>query len=335
MEIRARNVNEMLHEALCMLRVHSSSPEQTRNGPVLAFPEPVTLVYTRPHERVLFAPLRDANPVFHLMESIWMLAGRNDVAFPVQFNSTFGQFSDDGRTFNAAYGHRWREHFGRDQLVEIVKLLRRDPSTRQAVLQMWDPEDLTRSTKDKACNMSIVFDCRGHRLNMTVMNRSNDLIWGTCGANAVHMSILQEFVACSVGLPVGHYRQFANNLHLYLETYDGQRYLDRVVEFAEQDLYETNQVIASPLMLNGDYEGFLRDCEEFCNNPFDTSHVYRHPFFQAVAVPMAMVSRVRKSGAGTGEGWAAAVKASDWRRAVQDWIRRREAAKTIKAAAVI
>ena len=26
----------------------------------------------------------------------------------------------DGKTFNAAYGYRWRKHFGRDQLDEVI-----------------------------------------------------------------------------------------------------------------------------------------------------------------------------------------------------------------------
>ena len=33
------------------------------------------------------------------------------------------------------------------------------------------------------------------KLCMTVCNRSNDMLWGAYGANVVHMSMLQEFVA--------------------------------------------------------------------------------------------------------------------------------------------
>lgn len=327
MEIKARNVNGMLTEALWALKVENPVEERTRNGSALVFKEPVTLIYARPRERVMFSPLRDCNPVFHLMESIWMLAGRNDVAFPTLFNSTFGQFSDDGETFNAAYGHRWRQHFGQDQLVAVIESLRRDPQTRQAVLQMWDPVDLSKATKDKACNMSIVFDLRGQRLNMTVMNRSNDLVWGACGANAVHMSFLQEFVAHAVGAPVGVYRQFANNLHLYLETYDGRKFLNNASEPGDYDYYADREVKSLPIMLNADYSAFLRDCEAFCRDPFNGDAEYSHPFFLGVAHPMAMISRTRRGKAGTGEGWAAKVKASDWRRAAFEWIQRREAAR--------
>lgn len=327
MEIKVRNVNQAFAEVFWRLRALDLQPEQSRNGPVLAFPSPVIITYEKPWERVLFHAGRDANPIFHLLESIWMLAGRSDVAFLQQFNSRIGQYSDDGVAFNAPYGFRWREHFGFDQLTAVIELLRRDPSTRQAVIQMWDPADLTKQTFDKACNMSVIFDLRGGRLNMTVMNRSNDLWYGALGANAVHMSILQELVASALRRPVGQYRQISNNMHLYTELYSAGAYLQSPPDPADYDAYTANNVSYVPLMLNADYGSFLGDCAQFCDDPFNAETVYHHEFFQAVAVPMAMVSRVRKLKAGTGEGWASKIRASDWRTAVFDWIQRREAAK--------
>ena len=332
-EINARNVNQALSTAIWKLRCGNYPVEQTRNGPVLAFPEPVITTYRHPDARVLFAPERDANPIFHLLESIWMLAGRRDVAFLQQFNSTIGKYSDDDSVFNAAYGYRWRSHFGVDQLKRVVEMLRRDPGTRQAVIQMWDPADLSKDTKDKACNTQIVFDCRGDKLNMSVFNRSNDLWYGAYGANAVHMSFLQEFVAHAVKLPIGPYRQISNNLHLYMEVYDGQKVLDNVYQLDDHDYYADGQVRPLPILENADYAGFLYDCESFCCDPFNAEARYYHPFFLGVAQPMAMVSRMRKSGAGDGSAWAAKIKAPDWRRATFDWIHRRELKKQQSASA--
>jgi hypothetical protein len=327
MEIIGRNVNDTLEDAIWRLKSGQYEPEPSRNGRVLAFPEPVMTTYLKPEERVVFSSMRDANPIFHLLESIWMLAGREDVAFLKLFNGTIGQFSDDGEVFNAAYGKRWRSHFKFDQLSAVIETLRNDPKSRQAVIQMWDASDFNKLTKDKACNMSIVFDCRGGKLNMTVMNRSNDLWWGAYGANAVHMSFLQEFVAHAVGVPIGVYRQFSNNLHLYLDVYDGQSIVDNPMPLSNCNYYRMNVVSALPIMLNADYKSFLRDCEKFCDNPFSHVAEYTHPFFLAVAHPMAMVSRVRKADGGTGRGWAARIQASDWRLAALEWIDRRELKK--------
>jgi hypothetical protein len=47
---------------------------------VLVSQTPVVTCYSAPTQRVLFSPMRDANPFFHLMEALWMLAGRDDVA---------------------------------------------------------------------------------------------------------------------------------------------------------------------------------------------------------------------------------------------------------------
>ena len=324
MEITVRNVNHAFSEIFWKMKAMGLKPEQTRNGPAYVIPEPVVTTYRYPKERVLFHKGRDANPIFHLMESIWMLAGRRDVAFLQHFNSTIGQFSDDGKVFNAAYGYRWRRHFGFDQLEETIKILRKDPNTRQAVIQMWDQDDLNKRTKDKACNTQVVFDTRGGRLNMTVFNRSNDIWWGAYGANAVHFSFLQEFVASSLNMHCGAYRQVSNNLHLYTELYGASRYIEHPPTVEDYDLYSQAVVGPLPIMLNGDYKSFLADCEKFCCDPFDQSAEYKNPFFTHVAQPMAMVSRVRKIRAGDGTGYAAKIRASDWKRAVFDWIHKRE-----------
>ena len=55
---------------------------------------------------------------------------------------------------------------------------------------------------------------------MTVTNRSNDMIWGAYGANAVHMSVLLEYMAGMLGYGVGAYYQFSNNLHAYTSVLD-------------------------------------------------------------------------------------------------------------------
>jgi len=327
MEIATRNVNQAFSDVFWRMKAENLIPEMSRNGPVLAFPEPVIITYKYPQERVLFHEGRDANVIFHILESIWMLAGRRDVAFLQLFNSRIGQYSDDGENFNAAYGYRWRHHFGQDQLVNVIETLRADPTSRQAVIQMWDAADLTRPTKDKACNTQLVFDCRGGRLNMAVFNRSNDIYWGALGANAVHFSFLQEFVAHALQLRMGVYRQISVNLHLYLELYDASKYVRNPPDAAEFDFYSNGQVRPHPIMLNDDYVGFINDCEVFCRDPFDGDYEYTHSFFNTVAHPLAMISKTRRGHSGDGRSWADRVAAEDVKRAAQQWIARRERLK--------
>lgn len=326
MELNVRNVNVAIEEALWALK-SMAVRESSRNGEVLVFPEPVMTTYQYPDERVLFWPARDANPIFHVMEAIWMIAGRDDVEFVKYFNSRMSNFSDNGSTLNGAYGHRWRKRFGDDQLVELIRHLKEDPTSRRAVLTMWGPtQDLMNLTsKDVCCNTQAYFEIRGGKLNMTVLCRSNDLVWGAYGANAVHFSFLHEFIAAALDVPLGVYRQFSHNLHLYTELYDFKKYID--CPPAIFDPYATGEVRPRPIMDSSDWGGFLRDCERFCCAPFDPPRGYRHSFFPEVAHPMAMVVNVRKEKTGDGRYWAARIGAEDWKRATMEWIERRESAK--------
>jgi thymidylate synthase len=217
--IHVTNVHQLLPAALSALREYGERRE-SRNGPVLVFPDVVTVTYTRPWQRVMFWPTRDCNPALHLYESLWMLRGRNDIEPLRRMAKQFNNYTDDGVTMHGAYGHRWRQHFGIDQLDLIVKRLRKDPTDRRCVLAMWDPTaDLDRDGKDLPCNTTATVQLGvDGKLNLSVFNRSNDLVWGLAGANAVQFATLQEYLACRIGCPIGVYNQITVNMHAYLDT---------------------------------------------------------------------------------------------------------------------
>lgn len=193
---------------------------ESRNGRVKYLPGVTVMTYQQPYIRGNLTPHRDANPFFHVAESMWMLAGRDDLKFLSMFNANMGAYSDDGVRFNAAYGHRLRHHFGHDQLKEITHILSDDPGSRQMVCQIWDSVDLAKHTKDKACNMSLVFSVEDNAVNMTVFNRSNDAVYGAItGANPVHMSYFLQWVADRCNMKMGTLTFVSNNLHVYLDLY--------------------------------------------------------------------------------------------------------------------
>lgn len=221
-----RNVNGALSVGLNYLMLHGTR-EQSRNGPVLSSQGPVTTVYAAPWERVLFAPERDANPFFHYAESMWMLAGRNDAAFPGHFAGQIKEYAETDGTLRGAYGQRWRSWWGFDQLELIIKQLRADPTTRRCVLSMWDAgHDLfSGGQKDIPCNTHCYFRALDGELQMLVSCRSNDAVWGAHGANSVHFSFLHEYVARSAGLTQGAMTQMSFNYHVYPERPDVARLL--------------------------------------------------------------------------------------------------------------
>ena len=217
--LTVRDVNEALPRALAYLR-DCGKPEQTRNGPALVAPGPVATVYREPQRRVLFDAERDANPFFHLFESLWILAGRRDVRFLSWFNSRIADYSDDGKVFHAPYGFRLRHAFnGTDQLQAVARQLRTDPNSRRAVLQIWNAGlDLNVTSKDLPCNLMVLPRVRDGVLDITVCNRSNDAVWGAYGANAVQFSFIQEYLAHMIGCGIGEYTQMSHNLHVYTDN---------------------------------------------------------------------------------------------------------------------
>jgi uncharacterized protein YodC (DUF2158 family) len=281
-------------------------------------------MFALPMNRVLFSPVRDANPFFHMMEGLWMLAGRSDVAWPAFFNKRFTEYSDDGVVLNGAYGCRWRKTFGYDQLEAIVHLLKADPTSRRAVLQIWSPDDLQKESKDLPCNTVIYFRVREGQLDMTVSNRSNDIYWGAYGANAVHMSMLLEFMASAIGVEVGFYYQISNNYHLYtglgvLNSEQAREFMAMRVE--KGDLY-TQGVIKSAKMVNSPAVQWISDLNDFMQDPLNVP-LMADPFFRNVAGPMFVAWYKRKKKISNGLAEARQIVAPDWQRACVDWIERR------------
>ena len=224
MEIRYSHPDEGLQKTLLLLRQRGLE-EQSRNGRVRRFAEPVMLVNENPSDRVSRWGVRDANPFFHFVESLWMLAGMNEVAPIALYNSGMMNYTDDGRTLRGtAYGYKWRKHFGYDQLEMAIERLRHNPEDRRVVMTMWDPRGEWRepASKDLSCNLQVIFGTRevnGVRvLDMEVTNRSNDIVYGCLGSNVFHFSFLMEYVAFRTGLQMGHYYQVAFNLHGYMDN---------------------------------------------------------------------------------------------------------------------
>lgn len=346
--IQARNVHEALQKGMYELSV-AGVRRESRAGDVIVSKEPVTTLYEKPEERVLFWASRDANPFFHFMEGLWMLAGRNDVAWISNFSSNISQFSDDGISFHGPYGYRWINHFAKqvpadpnvehdgggfyvpfNQIEEIVRMLKANPNERRCVLQMWDAEvDLGRVGKDVPCNTQIYFKIgTDGRLNMTVLNRSNDIIWGAYGANAVHMSMLQEFVAGWVGVPVGRYWQVSNDYHAYLNVFDKTKEVLREDDtFSPYVNGRKGQLPVTPFpMINGPIEQWIQDLMMF----MDEGPVpgMRDSFFRKVVGPIWNAWFTWKDSSNPRRVDDALVqlqscKASDWRLACEEWLERR------------
>lgn len=328
--IYARNVNDALPQGMELLR-QMGDTRSSRNGSVIVAPGPVMTVYKNPTERVLFSRERDANPFFHLFEALWMLAGENRLKYLTPFVARMAQYSDDrGNTQPGAYGYRWRRFFDRDQLTWAAARLAKDPDDRRVVIQMYDADTdqvaADSGGKDIPCNLLVLPLIQRGKLDITVVCRSNDMIWGAYGANAVHFSVLQEYLAAAIGVPVGFMYQLSNNFHVYMETMvkgygqPDDRY--RMLGYRPMPLFRTDA--------GERVRDFDEDLNRFLGDPAAVGH--RNAFLRTVACPMVMAHRSYKKGFGDHAlEIMEQVAAPDWRAAGIEWLRRREAA-TLKAA---
>ncbi len=336
--IDAVNVNDALDTGIAAILEHGE-PLESRAGATLEIPMPVTTVYRKPWERVLISKARDANPFFHLMESLWILAGRNDVNFLTEFNSRMVDYSDDGSTFNAPYGYRLRNGVNSqwDQLESVIQILKEDPLSRQAVCQIWDDVDLHKKTYDKACNMQIVFRIRNGHLCMTVYNRSNDMVWGAYGANVVQFSMIQEYVAAHLGLPLGTYSQVSNSFHVYTEGAGGKVW-NRLVNNYTYDSDPYDNVHEQMFMTNQDMPAFEHDLKQFFEVYDDSGlgelnliNYWESAYFRHLVMPMLRAYMAHRNGDTEGAiDDAGSIGSDDWAIACQDWLGNRLAAKLEK-----
>lgn len=347
LSLEVKGVNEALELGMQLfMDGNFVSMRDSRNGSVLEANEPVATVYVDPTERVLLCNERDANPFFHLMESMWILAARYDVEFLNKFNSQMKEYSDDGIIFNAPYGYRLRNHFpdnhdcDMDQLQSVIDILKKDPDSRQAVAQIWDTKDLEKNTKDKACNLSLVFYNRQGKLCLTVYNRSNDMIWGAYGANMVQFSIILEYVAAKLKLPIGTYTQVSNSLHVYTTGKAGEifnRLKDKHSNTQGELYYPT---IPERVLMNANQmDEFEHDLKYFFNlidgYASDITVKFKSDYFNDLIVPTFISHKAFKEGKYTEAiELAQNVVALDWRAAMTNWLCKRQLAAEAKRGSV-
>jgi thymidylate synthase len=136
------------------------------------------LCLTNPRRRLIdLPPARVINPAFAVAETVWILSGSDD-PWIFQYNRALTRYTDDGR-LQGAYGPRMRRWRGQvDQLDQVRRTLTRDPDSRQAVIQLFDPERDTCGHRDVPCTLNYRFFLRGGRLQMHTTMRSQDLWLG-------------------------------------------------------------------------------------------------------------------------------------------------------------
>lgn len=294
MFLQAENLNEAFI-CLCQELFYHGEDVTRRGFKCREIPRAVLVEITNPVDRYVRVPERKWNKVLGWVESLWIARGDNALEMPAAYVKNLKNFSDDGIHMRAGYGPRFRHYgdngefkplfnlpiptgFPVDQLRFVIEKFKEDMDTREAVVTIHDPvmDDFgpvdnsgvapVLRTKDTPCTRSIHFMIVNGAMNCYVDIRSNDVVWGFSAVNVFNFTLMQEYVAALVGVPVGKYYHKADNLHVYenflplveeiAKKYTGNEYPSGT-RFAYKPSYKTLQEFDA-------YIGKLSTFEELC-----------------------------------------------------------------------
>jgi len=214
--LNCKSINESYAKLINIL-ITEGTPVSPR-GIATREVSPLTVVIDDPRQNVIASPTRKLNYGFMNAELFWILTGSDSVDDIAWYNSTWANFSDDGRTLNGAYGMRIRRHpcaHGEvDQLKAAEEQLRADPLSRQATIVLFNPELDYKQTKDKPCTNLMRFKIRDDKLYMLVVMRSNDVMLGY-PYDVYNFTCMQALLASKLGVGLGTYTHVVDSMHVY------------------------------------------------------------------------------------------------------------------------
>ncbi|HBE9081600.1 thymidylate synthase [Serratia fonticola] len=207
----------------------------TRNGDAVTIYD-VSMILRNPRSRHLSLVGRKNNIFSTFAEAMWVLAGDNRIKpYLTFFLPRAPKYSDDGVIWRAAYGERLYAH---GQLENVIQQFKNDGIfTRRAVISLYMPDrDTNDSLKnvyhlensvDIPCNNLIhFFITPDKKLNIKIIQRSGDLIFGISNINIFEFSLLQEIVLSILQrevdsqIKLGYLHQSVTNLHIYENRID-------------------------------------------------------------------------------------------------------------------
>lgn len=150
-----------------------------------------------------------------LGELLWYLSRMNDLEFIKYYLPHYNTESDDGLTVFGGYGPLLFEKRGENQIENVITLLKKNPFSRRAVIQLFDAADFNYKGKGTVpCTCTLQFLIRDKRLHMFINMRSNDAFLGL-PHDIFAFTMLQEIMAMSLDVKLGTYNHSVGSLHLY------------------------------------------------------------------------------------------------------------------------
>ena len=219
MEVVGDTLDDVLLALYPAILAHGEPVEATRNPNIEL--TGVSLEILRPRARLSRTETR-GNSFSCLGELLWYLSGSDSLEFIKRYIPMYARDSDDGVTIHGAYGPRLFNQRGQDQVANVIAALKDRESSRRAVIQLFNAEDIAKRYLEIPCTTAIQFLIRRGRLDIIVTLRSNDAYKGL-PHDLFCFTMIQEIMARSLGIEVGRYKHFAGSMHLYKDDLDAAR----------------------------------------------------------------------------------------------------------------
>lgn len=177
----------------------------------------VTLEVSQPWQLPLRLDNRGLNQAIGAAEAAQLIGQISVPEKMTMISRAFAEFMDDG-LFHGAYGPRIS-----GGPAKIVRLLKDDPDSRQAVLTIHDQHrDLCSGARDIPCTLTLQYFVRHGQLYARTSMRSNDA-WLGLPYDLTQFCSLQGAIAAALDLPMGRYTHTVGSLHLYEQHWEKAR----------------------------------------------------------------------------------------------------------------
>lgn len=167
-----------------------------------------------------------------LRELLWYLSGEDHIRNLREHTRIWDAWADADGNLDTAYGYYWRrfpsatrDEQGRwqvsevDQIGNVLRCLRSDPTSRRMVVSAWEPGNAW-SSKLPPCHYTYAFHVQGGKLNCHLTQRSGDVALGI-PFNLAAYATLTQMLAQEVDLGLGRFSHTIVDAHVYCEKADG------------------------------------------------------------------------------------------------------------------
>tara|TARA_R110002012_G_scaffold5387_1_gene24570 strand:+ start:1029 stop:1826 length:798 start_codon:yes stop_codon:yes gene_type:complete len=151
---------------------------------------------------------RKYRPYVAASECAWILQGDESTEWISKHCSIWNKFAENNQ-IKKSYGHRIKF-----QIQKVIQQLKDDPTTRRAVINLWDKNYDHNTSKNAPCPTQMAINFDGNFLNMQIFMRSSDLFVGL-PYDVMTWSLILDAIANELNYQPRYLTFFLAHAHIY------------------------------------------------------------------------------------------------------------------------